>query len=731
MSEILGLRTPDAAATSARILEPNFSVVTDYVPGLLSYISLDRRFLFANRCYSEWFKRPQNEFVGKTVYEVLGTAAYERVKPYLDLAFSGQIPPPFERYHSYDGETSRFVRTSMFPDRDFDGTVKGVVVLVEDITDKKRAEDAEKDLERQLTLLIEASGTLLASPQTADVLKTVLGLAKRFIDADAYSVWRNTGNLWQIVSSEGLSAGYDSSMIVSTHEMRSLEPIVVEDVDREAFVERRREAYKAEGIRSLITVPLSINNTISGTLVFYYRKPRRFSRLEVRVSSALGNLAAAAITSADLYERQIHLRKVAEYNEQRASFLAEAGHILSSSLDFEQTLAAIVDLTVPRFADCAAVELLDESGESRLVALKHCNPDKLEFVKDFRQRFPSLDDDIAKVALKTGEPLFIDYIPDEVFVERARSPEHLEALRYFGLRSLILAPLSVNGRIFGLLTLVAAESGRRYSQEDYAFVQELARRAATAMDNARLFTDSSEAQDALRRANAELSRANEDLNQFAYSASHDLQEPLRMLIVYSQLLERRCKEALTGPGRDYLSFIVDGARRMEMLLSDLLAYMQVVNIGRQHVEPVDANTIITGVLDTLAVSIQESKAKVTVETFPPLPLQEFHLVQLFQNLISNAVKYRSERAPEIHISCKPLEGQWMICVNDNGIGIPPEYCDEVFKVFKRLHDKDKYPGTGIGLAICQKIVERYGGKIWIESALGQGSTVCITLPINP
>ena len=503
---------------------------------------------------------------------------------------------------------------------------------------------------------------------------------------------------------------------------------MVEDVDNDPFFTSRREAYRTEGIRALITVPLSIHNEITATLVFYYRRRRRFSDLEIRVSSALGTLAAAAIGSADLYQHQTDLRQIAESNEQRASFLAEAGQILSSSLDFDQTLATIVDLAVPRFADVAAVEVLDASGESRRVALKHCNPDKLEFVKDFRQRFPPLADDIARVALATGKSVFIEHIPDELLVERARSPEHLDALRYFGVKSLMMAPLIATGRTFGLMSFVSAESGRRYSQADLAFAEELARRAATAMDNARLFTESREAQDALRRTNSELSRANEDLNQFAYSVSHDLQEPLRMLVIYSQLLDRKHNNLLDGQSREYLGFIVEGARRMEMLLSDLLAYMQVVNVPPQIVKPVDANKVLQRVLNNLAVSISESGATLDISEFPSLSVQEFHLVQLFQNLISNAIKYRGERLPHIQLSCNREGKHWKICVQDNGIGIGPEYLDQVFKVFKRLHDKNKYPGTGIGLAICQKIVERYGGKIWMESIEGSGSTICITLP---
>lgn len=719
--------SPDAVA-KARTANPDLQLIVDTVPGLVSYIDRNFCFVFTNRRYAEWFGRPQNDFVGKHFSDVLGADVFLYARPFLEKAFGGESAT-FDRYHKYDDGPPRYVKTTIVPDT-HDGHVKGVVLLVEDISDRKRAEDAERDLERQLTLLIEASGSLLASPITADVLRTILDVAKRFIEADAYSVWRRQADTWHMAASEGLSAGYGSAVAGVPSILAARLPIVTEDVDEDSFVAFRREVYRAEGIRSLITVPLQIHNEVTGTLVFYYRQRHCFTTHETRVASALGNLAAAAIGFADLYQHQSELRERAEANEQRAAFLAEAGQILSSSLDFDQTLAALVELAVPRFADVAAVEVLNPSGENRRVALKHCDPSKLDFVKDFRRRFPPLTDDVAQVALQTGQSKLVEDIPDDLFVQRARSPEHLEALRYFGIRSLILAPLIANNRKFGLLSFVTAESGRHYGQADLKFAEELARRAATAMDHARLFAESNEAQNALRRSNAELSRANEDLNQFAYSASHDLQEPLRMLVIYSQLLNRNYRHLVDGQASEYLGFIVEGAKRMEMLISDLLAYIQVVNIAELPATPVDTNFALKRVLETMAISISDSAAIIDCEDLPPLSVEQFHLIQLFQNLISNAIKYRSDQPPHVRISCNREDAYWKICIKDNGIGIPPEYRDQVFKVFKRLHEKDKYPGTGIGLAICQKIVERYGGSIWIESGEDTGSTICITLPVT-
>ena len=280
----------------------------------------------------------------------------------------------------------------------------------------------------------------------------------------------------------------------------------------------------------------------------------------------------------------------------------------------------------------------------------------------------------------------------------------------------------------GALSFVMAESPRRFRKPTWRLAEELARRAATVVENARLYAESKKGDEALGRPNEELQRANEDLNQFAYSASHDLQEPLRMVAVFSQLLARKYSRQLDAEGQKYVGFTLQGARRMEMLLKDLLAYTQVVNYAAEELALVDANAIFEKALSNLGTSIREAGAVVTRGELPALRIQEIHLLQLFQNLIGNAIKYRSETAINVRVTCEPQGEFWKICVQDNGIGIAPAYASHIFGIFKRLHNSDKYAGTGIGLAICQKIVERYGGRIWVESEEGHGSTFCFTIP---
>jgi signal transduction histidine kinase len=236
-----------------------------------------------------------------------------------------------------------------------------------------------------------------------------------------------------------------------------------------------------------------------------------------------------------------------------------------------------------------------------------------------------------------------------------------------------------------------------------------------------------ESEVALSRSNEELRQANADLEQFAYSASHDLQEPLRQVAVYSQLLEKKYARTLDGKGSEYLAYCIEGAHRMEMLISGLLAYSQAARTSDAHAGPVSISEVLDTVQKNLSTAIAESGAEISVSEMPVVHADVAPLVHLFQNLISNALKYRRGKSPRVNISATRESNQWRFAVEDNGIGIPKEFQSQIFGIFKRLHDRTEYPGTGIGLAICQKIVERYNGRIWVESEPGHGSTFFFTL----
>jgi PAS domain S-box-containing protein len=234
-------------------------------------------------------------------------------------------------------------------------------------------------------------------------------------------------------------------------------------------------------------------------------------------------------------------------------------------------------------------------------------------------------------------------------------------------------------------------------------------------------------QQELSRKMEQLARSNADLEQFAYVASHDLQEPLRMVASYTQLLARRYKDKLDADADEIIGFAVDGASRMQQLIEDLLSYSRLTTRGKS-LAWTPSEVACQGAVRNLQELIKDANAAVRVGTLPEVLADASQLTELFQNLISNGIKYRKERRPEIQIDAQLQGSEWVFSVRDNGIGIEPQYFARIFQMFQRLHSRKDYPGTGIGLAICKKIVERHGGKIWLESQLGEGSTFLFTIP---
>ncbi len=233
---------------------------------------------------------------------------------------------------------------------------------------------------------------------------------------------------------------------------------------------------------------------------------------------------------------------------------------------------------------------------------------------------------------------------------------------------------------------------------------------------------------ALREANLALSRANGDLNQFAYSASHDLREPLRMVSSYVGLLENRYGPKLDQEAREFISFASEGSRRMQNLLQDLLEYTQIGHESGRALAPVRSAEVVRSVLRDLDPAIRERRAIFDVDELPDVLGQAAQVRQVFQNLLANALKYqRASESPQISVSATVQEEEVTFRVRDNGIGIDPQYHRYIFGLFRRLHAQNQYPGTGMGLAICERVVEQFGGRIWVESELGKGSCFCFTL----
>ena len=344
------------------------------------------------------------------------------------------------------------------------------------------------------------------------------------------------------------------------------------------------------------------------------------------------------------------------------------------------------------------------------------------------------------------------------------TPCYVEFLEQYQVQANLVVPIllskestdnsSPTNHLWGLLIAHECSKTREWQSIEIDFLQQLATQVAIAIKQAILFEKLQQSNQALAESkkdlelkvnertrelklvnhqllnlNQELTRSNKELEQFAYIVSHDLREPLRMVTSFTQLLEQKYSANLDADADQIIGFAVDGANRMEDLINDLLEYSRVGSRTRV-LDIVDTNTILEQVLSNLKIVISETNTQIILETLPPIVGDTTQLIQLWQNLIANSIKYHGVESPLIEIGATSELEQYLFWVKDNGIGIDPKYSDRIFQIFQRLHTKQEYPGTGTGLAICYKIVERHGGKIWVESELGKGATFYFTLPVK-
>jgi PAS domain S-box-containing protein len=421
----------------------------------------------------------------------------------------------------------------------------------------------------------------------------------------------------------------------------------------------------------------------------------------------------------ELLKREREARETAEV-------LNSVGPILSSELNPERLVQSITDLATQLIgAQFGALfhNVLNERGESYALYTLSGVP------REAFSKFPMPRNTAIFSPTFRGQGVIRsdDITKDPRYGQNA--PHHGMPEGHLPVKSYLAVPVtSRSGEVLGGLFFGHAHEAM-FTERHEELVGGIAGQAAIALDNARLFDQLNRERSRVEDTNTALRRANSDLQQFAYSASHDLQEPLRMVSIYSQMLRRNHAGRLDGKADEHIGYIIEGATRMENLVRDLLAYTRASTASEDGPsEPVDANEVLKKSLSSLQIAIRETGAVVTAGPLPWVRLHEIHLDQLFQNLIGNAIKYRSAEPPRINVAAERRGEEWVLSVQDNGIGIAPDYREYIFGIFKRLHTAAEYSGTGIGLAICQRIVERAGGQIWVESQLGQGSTFFFIVP---
>lgn len=559
-----------------------------------------------------------------------------------------------------------------------DGEVAGLIGTIVDITERKRAEQREA--------IENAVGQFLGSP--APLHEAIRGIIQVMCERLDWAC----GARWSLDESDHMlhcveTWSVDDAPIRRFQEASARETFLpgetglirrvlttgtsmwVEDVTRTPGFQRAALAAEA-GLRGAFALPVTLGERVLGAIEFYSRDVRQPDKWMLQVAQSVGNQIG-----------QLMARRQAEHatheSEARFRSLTE----LSSDWYWEQ------------------------DAEYRFVQVSRGISESIHIPQE------------AFIGKRRWELDVIGLAPEEV---RAHIAD-LHARRTF--QDLEFATRDASGKLHWV-----SVSGQPIFDEEGRFTGY----RGIGKDITRRKTDEAalrEAHDELERKARELTRSNDELQQFAYVASHDLQEPLRMVSSYTQLIVRRYDAQLDADGREFMGYIVDGAARMKQLIEDLLAYSRVGTRGA-GLQDVDSGTALDKALANLRAAREASGAEVTRGDLPQVIADGAQLVQLFQNLIGNAMKFRGKEPPRIHVEAQEQAEAWVFTVKDNGIGLDPQYSDRIFLMFQRLHNKAEYAGTGIGLAICKKIVERHGGRIWVDSRPGEGATFGFTLPRN-
>jgi PAS domain S-box-containing protein len=486
----------------------------------------------------------------------------------------------------------------------------------------------------------------------------------------------------------------------------------------------RERSIRFAGVKLVVAQPILLNDRRIGTLMLEYGLGEVGERIRIYGSTVLGVLLAASFLAFLLASR---LRSSIATPISR---LVDATTSVSETGDYgvraEKLSRDELGVLVDRFNQMlAGIQSRDNDLKKALAGREAALQNVVQEQERFRFMAESMPQKIF-TASPTGESTYLNKLWMDF------TGLSFEQLRDWGWTQFI-HPDDLESSIQAWRQALASgeplQMTNRFRRADGVYRWHLNR--ARAMRNAEgeiiLWIGSSTEIHEQKEIEEELRRANEDLQQFAYSASHDLQEPIRNVAVYSEVVARRYDTVLDDEGRQFLGFLREGGRRLATLVNDLLAYTR-ASMTELSETDLDANVALRNALTSLAQAIRESGATVTCAALPQVFMGEVHLEQVFQNLIGNALKYRAEEPPSIHVSVSERGSMWCFSVADNGIGIDPRYKEKIFGVFKRLHHGDQYTGTGIGLAICQRVVERYGGRIWVESEPGKGSTFFFTVP---
>lgn len=603
------------------------------------------------------------------------------------------------------------------------GDAIGMTGVCMDISTRKEAEahirrslEDEAAVRARLAELTTGAQRLLLSVDRAEMLEAMLDLAERVVNAAGYAIWQLDDDVWRVAASRGLSPAFAASTAVRRPEVPFTAPVVAEHVTTESILTSRRADYAREGIESLLSVPLIMRGESAGSITFYYRQTHSPSDIELQVATTLGQLAAAAISNVTMYEEQQQRRREAQEAEVRAAFLAEASAVLSS-LDYERNLQRVAELAVPTLSDWCAIDLFDGDRLERLV-VTHQDPAALTIATELYSKYPpSLDDDGVGMVIRTGRPQLHREITDAMLAASSRDPEFLRLIRELRLQSAMLVPLTAGRRTFGVITFASSRDGRWFGGADLELAAELARRAALAIENSRLFE---EARDANRLK-----------DEFLATLSHELRTPLNVIVGRV----KRLRDDPTGPHVSRTAETIDrNAQALTRLVEDLLDVSRFTQGQVQvRLQPIDWRQVVQAVVTSLEPTARAKGLRLSA-ALPSEPAAVLgdatRLQQVAWNLVTNAIKYTGQDG-QIAVSLGQQDAEFVLAVADSGIGIGPEFLPHVFDPFRQEDSATSrhQGGLGLGLSIVKRMVELHGGRVSAASdGPGHGSRFEVRLP---
>jgi PAS domain S-box-containing protein len=499
------------------------------------------------------------------------------------------------------------------------------------------------------------------------------------------------------------------------------EPLVINNPKASLLKDQTRR----EGSRAFVWVPLMVRGSAVGIMNVATVRPIPFQPREVELLKAIGNVIGVASENSSLFQETERRNEELQARYRELEALHAISEMILDSLDLKIMMERILDRAIEAgHFDIGVVRLFNSEDGS------------MEPVASWGYRDPknltSHRKNLERYAARNITQLVQDQL---VHVSDLAETAGQRTFKKEGVRMLVAVPLVSHDDVLGVIHL-GSRSARRFLASELQLLQSIGGQVGIAVQKARLYEETKKAEDALAmkamelaHSNAELGRSNAELQHFAYIASHDLQEPLRMVASYVQLLARRYKDKLDQDANEFIGFAVDGATRMQALINALLTYSRVGSQAKKFT-PTDCEAVLDSTLAGLKTAVEESGAEITRDPLPTVMGDATQLGQLFQNLIGNGIKFRGAERPRIHVSCQRNGQGWVFSVRDHGIGFDSRYAERIFVMFQRLHAKGEYPGTGIGLAVCKKIVERHDGEIWVESRPGEGATFYFTIPTN-